>query len=81
MSYGCGGACGGAFGGGGPGGAPPAWRQTTVDEGVPRGGCGGGAGAGGQPGRAPASMRDHSCPWWVWIVVAIAAWQVLKGAA
>jgi hypothetical protein len=62
-------------------GQRPSWSQTTVDAGVTS--CGG-PGPLGQPGRAPASMVGcASCargaPWWLWLLVALVAWRLLKG--
>lgn len=74
MSCSCGGACGGG-GHGGNGGPPPAWRQTQLDAGV--------EGQGGQlaqPGRAPGrEASGHGFPWWVWLVIALVGYRLLKG--
>lgn len=79
MSCSCGGSCGGE----GPGAihGPPAWKQTTADSCQPNGSGGGpnGVGKGLQPGRAPRSMRGDAWPWWLWIVIALVGYRLLKG--
>lgn len=69
MSCGCG--CNGAGNQG-----PPSWTQTGPEDGAGVGA--GGAGQGLQPGRAPGGAGG-SWPLWVWIVVALVGFRLLKG--
>jgi len=75
MSCSCGGGCGGS----GPGAyhGPTSWRSTQVEPGA---GCKGAQL--GQPGRAPGrASSGHGFPWWIWILVALVGYRLLKGGA
>jgi hypothetical protein len=76
MSCGCG--CGGS-GAGIYNGSPPAWRSTGPEDGAGAG-CAGRNGV-GQPGRHPGGGRGRGLPWWIWIVVALVGYRLLKGSA
>jgi hypothetical protein len=69
---------------------PPAWKQTTVDDGVACGSAGKASPSPSQPGRAPASMRTRKggcgcggggLPIWVWLVGALVAWWLIGKVA
>jgi hypothetical protein len=84
VSCACGGGCSGcssSWPSSPPFSGTPQWRHVEL---LPPGGVPPlGAPGSGQPDRAPAALvaADDGWPWWVWLLVALVGYQLLKGGS